>query len=122
MLAGHYDTVPAQGNGHGGNGLTQNESVGELFKRLSADSTHLMRQEINRGGGIAGLNEGMQTAGEGRGTDSVGEEGISGEATTGPIEQEDVGLPGGAIGAAEDEQGAPDAATMGTGGTGDAIQ
>lgn len=40
-------TVPAHGNGHGGNGLTQHESVGELFKRLSADSTHLMRQEIN---------------------------------------------------------------------------
>ena len=40
-------SVRAQGNGHGGNGLTQHESVGELFKRLSADSTHLMRQEIN---------------------------------------------------------------------------
>lgn len=40
-------TAPAHGNGHGGNGLTQHESVGELFKRLSADSTHLMRQEIN---------------------------------------------------------------------------
>ena len=40
-------TAPAHGNGHGGNGLTPNESVGELFKRLSADSTHLMRQEIN---------------------------------------------------------------------------
>lgn len=38
--------VRANGAGHHGNGLTQ-ESVGELFKRLSADSTHLMRQEIN---------------------------------------------------------------------------
>ena len=74
------------------------------------------------GGGTGGVNENTQAAGEGRGTDSVGEEGISGEATTGPIQQEDVGLPGGAIGAAEDEQGAPDATTMGAGGTGGAAQ
>jgi hypothetical protein len=74
------------------------------------------------GGGIAGLNEGMQTAGEGRGTDSVGEEGISGEGTSGPIQQEEEGSPGGAIGAAEDEQSASDAATMGAGGTGGAAQ
>ena len=82
-------------------------------------------------GGTAGANQDMQAAGEGRGTgdaiplirrDSVGEEGISGEDTSGPIQEEDVGLPRGAIGAAEDEQGAPDAATMGTGGTGDAVQ
>ena len=82
-------------------------------------------------GGTAGANQDMQAAGEGRGTgdaiplirrDSVGEEGISGEATSDPIQEEDVGLPRGAIGAAEDEQGAPDAATMGTGGTGDAVQ
>jgi hypothetical protein len=64
----------------------------------------------------------MQAAGEARGTDAVGEEGISGEATSGPILQEDVGSPGGAIGAAEDEQGASDAATMGAGGTGGAAQ
>jgi predicted small secreted protein len=83
------------------------------------------------GAGTAGVNQDMQAAGEGRGTgdaiplirrDSVGEEGISGEDTSGPIQEEDVGLPRGAIGAAEDEQGAPDAATMGTGGTGDAAQ
>jgi predicted small secreted protein len=74
------------------------------------------------GGGTAGVNEDMQAAGEGRGTDSVGEQGISGEVTTGPIEEEDAGLPGGAIGAAEEEQGAPDAATMGAGGTGSAAQ
>ena len=82
-------------------------------------------------GGTAGASQDMQAAGEGRGTgdaiplirrDSVGEEGISGEDTSGPIQEEDVGLPRGAIGAAEDEQGAPDAATMGTGGTGDAVQ
>lgn len=82
--------------------------------------------------GTAGVNQDIQAAGEGRGTgdaiplirrDSVGEEGISGEDdTSGPIPEEDVGLPRGAIGAAEDEQGAPDAATMGTGGTGDAVQ
>ena len=87
----------------------------------------------NTGGArTAGVNQDMQAAGEGRGTgdaiplirrDSVGEEGISGEDdTSGPIPEEDVGLPRGAIGAAEDEQGAPDAATMGTGGTGDAVQ
>ena len=83
------------------------------------------------GAGTAGVNQDMQAAGEGRGTgdaiplirrDSVGEEGISGEDTSGPIQEEDVGLPRAAIGAAEDEQGAPDAATMGTGGTGDAVQ
>jgi hypothetical protein len=74
------------------------------------------------GGGTAGDNESTQAAGEGRGTDSVGEEGISGEVTTGPFEEEDLGLPGGAIGAAEEEQGAPDAATMGVGGTGSAAQ
>jgi hypothetical protein len=83
------------------------------------------------GGGSAGVSEERQTAGEGRGTsdaiplirrDSVGEEGISGEDTSGPVPEEEVGLPRGAIGAAEDEQGAPDAATMGTGGTGDAVQ
>jgi hypothetical protein len=66
------------------------------------------------GGGMAGVNEGMHTAGEG--------EGISGEGTSGPIQQEEEGSPGGAIGAAEDEQGASDAATMGTGGTGGAAQ
>ena len=64
------------------------------------------------GGGTAGVNEDMQAGGEGRGTDSVGEEG----------EQEDVGSPRGAIGAAQDEQGASDAATMGAGGTGGAAQ
>jgi hypothetical protein len=64
----------------------------------------------------------MQAAGERRGTDSAGEEGISGEAASGPIQEEDVGLPGGAIGAAEDEQGAPEAAAMGAGGTGGAAQ
>jgi predicted small secreted protein len=78
-----------------------------------------------------GVNEDMQTAGEGRGTgdpiplirrDSVGEEGISGEGTGGPIQQEDVASPRGAIGAAEDEQGASNAATMGMGGTGGAAQ
>jgi predicted small secreted protein len=74
------------------------------------------------GGGTAGVNEDMQAAGEGRGTDSVGEEGISGEGTSGPMQQEDVGAPRGAIGAAEDEQGASDAATMGMGGTGGAAQ
>jgi hypothetical protein len=74
------------------------------------------------GGGTAGVSENTQAAGEGSGTDSVGEESISGEATTGPVPQEAVGLPGGAIGAAEEEQGAPDAATMGAGGTGGAAQ
>jgi uncharacterized membrane protein YqjE len=39
--------VRTNGDGLGGNGLSRNESIGELFKRLSADSTHLMRQEIN---------------------------------------------------------------------------
>jgi hypothetical protein len=68
------------------------------------------------GGGTAGVNEDMQATGEGRGTDSVGEEGISGEGTPGSIEQEDVGSSGGAVGAAEDEQDASDAATMGAGG------
>ena len=81
--------------------------------------------------GTAGVNQDIQAAGEGRGTgdaiplirrDSVGEDSISGEDTSGSIQEEDVGLPRGAIGAAEDEQGAPDAATMGTGGTGDAVQ
>ena len=42
-----FRPVRPNGDGHGGNGLSQHESVGELFKRLSADSTHLMRQEIN---------------------------------------------------------------------------
>ena len=83
------------------------------------------------GGGTAGANPDMQAAGEGRGTgdaiplirrDSVGDEGISGEGTSSPIQQEDVGLPRGAIGAADNEQGAPDAATMGAGGTGSAAQ
>jgi hypothetical protein len=74
------------------------------------------------GGGTAGVSAKTQTADQGGGTDSVGQEGISGEVTTGPIRQEAVGLPGGAIGAAEDEQGAPDAATMGAGGTGSAAQ
>jgi hypothetical protein len=73
-------------------------------------------------GGTTGVNEDMQAAGERRGTDSAGEEGISGEATSGPIQEENQGLPGGAIGAAEEEQGAPDAATMGAGGTGSAAQ
>ena len=82
-------------------------------------------------GGTAGANQDMQAAGEGRGTgdaiplirrDSVGEDSISGGDTSGSIQVEDVGLPRGAIGAAEDEQGAPDAATMGTGGTGDTAQ
>jgi hypothetical protein len=74
------------------------------------------------GGGTAGVNEDVQAAGKGRGTDSAGEEGISGEATSGPKQEEDLGLPGGAIGTAEDEQGFSDAATMGTGGTGGAAQ
>jgi hypothetical protein len=74
------------------------------------------------GGGTAGDNQDMQAAGEGRGTASVGEEAIPGEDTSGPNQEEDIGLPGGAIGAAEDEQGAPDAATMGAGGTGGAAQ
>lgn len=39
--------VRSSGDGHGGNGLSQHESIGDLFRRLSADSTHLMRQEIN---------------------------------------------------------------------------
>jgi hypothetical protein len=73
-------------------------------------------------GGSAGVNEDLQTAGEGRGPDSVGEEGISGGARSGPIEEEDIGSPRGAIGAAEDEQGRSDAATMGMGGTGGAAQ
>ena len=74
------------------------------------------------GGGTAGVDEDMRTTGEGRGAASVGGEGISGEAPRGPIQEEDVGLPAGAIGAAEDEQGLSDAATMGTGGTGGAAQ
>ena len=75
--------------------------------------------------GTAGVNQDMQAAGDAIPLirrHSVGEEGISGEDTSSPIQEEDVGLPRGAIGAAEDEQGAPDAATMGTGGTGDAVQ
>jgi predicted small secreted protein len=77
------------------------------------------------GAGTPGVSQDMQAAGEAIPLirrDPVGEEGISGEDTSGPIQEEDVGLPRGAIGAAEDEQGAPDAATMGTGGTGDAVQ
>jgi hypothetical protein len=75
------------------------------------------------GAGTAGVNQDMQAVGAGRGTDSVGEEGISGEGTSSPIQQEeDVGSPRGAIGAAEDEQGFSDAATMGAGGTGGAAQ
>ena len=73
-------------------------------------------------GGTAGDNQDMHAAGEGRGTASVGEKAISGEATSGPNQEEDLGLPGGAIGAAEDEQGLSDAATMGAGGTGGAAQ
>jgi hypothetical protein len=76
----------------------------------------------NTGGGTAGVNQNIQAAGEGRGTASVGEEGISGDTPSGPSQEEDVGLPGGAIGAAEDEQGPPDAATIGAGGTGGAAQ
>jgi hypothetical protein len=76
----------------------------------------------NTGGGTAGVNQNIQAAGEGRGTASPGEEGISGEAPSGRNQEEDVGLPGGAIGAAEDEQAPPDAATMGAGGTGGAAQ
>jgi hypothetical protein len=71
------------------------------------------------GGGTAGVNEDMQAGGEGRGTDSVGEEGMFGEGTSGTTQQEEEG---GATGAAEDEQGTSDAATMGTGGTGSAGQ
>jgi predicted small secreted protein len=76
----------------------------------------------NTDGGTAGVNQNIQAAGEGRGTASIGEEGLSGDAPSGPIQEEDVGLPGGAIGATEDEQGPPDAATMGAGGTGGAAQ
>jgi hypothetical protein len=37
------------------------------------------------GGGTAGVNKDIQAAGEGRGTDSVGEEGISGKGTSSPF-------------------------------------
>ena len=64
------------------------------------------------GGGTAGVNDDLQAVGESRGTD-----------TRGPIQQEeDIGSPRGAIGAAEDEQGLSDAGTMGAGRTGGAAQ
>lgn len=41
------DFRPVQSAGNGGNGLSQHESIGELFRRLSSDASHLMRQEIS---------------------------------------------------------------------------
>lgn len=42
----HRGVQPVVVNGNG-NGLADDESVGELFKQLSADTSHLFRQEIN---------------------------------------------------------------------------
>ena len=89
-----------------------------LFIGVLALLSLLALSACNTGGGrTAGDNEKTQAA---EGTDLVEENGISGEA--GPLQQEEEGLPSGAIGAAEAEQGAPDAATMGAGGTGGAAQ